>query len=494
MSMHPAEIANEIRAYRFFSNFDEALLLQVSTMVRECDFPAGSFILNKGQLNNNLYFLRSGHIEVLVDSERVNELNETGEVFGEMSVLSGSAVTADIRAKNTTRCFLVSADDFTHVQPSQKDQFQFLLYKIYSSVLTDRLKKTNEKAKMYEITARALEVAKRELQEVTSAQMNFLRSEQPKVHKKVLLIESVKKQQVVVKSAFGGTGVELLIASNAEEAKALYINEPDVIFCDEACSDFLAWCHHQTYKGPMALIQSGAFNFEQQTKLPFVQNVISRNPEDRSSTVRNLLTTLTKILHKDFFGLGKYLSWGTEVKEISLSSSSEREEAREKILVDLKSAGIRNALLDRIQLAAEEMMMNAIYDAPVDANGKSKYNHLPRTTVVNLEPKEKCTVRYGTDGIWVAVSVEDPFGALTKEVILKYLQSCYQNQAGTLNTEKGGAGRGLHQILESCDSTVFNVRPGYRTEVIGLFNIDGVVANRDSETPVGPQFQFFFDK
>ena len=72
----------------------------------------------------------------------------------------------------------------------------------------------------------------------------------------------------------------------------------------------------------------------------------------------------------------------------------------------------------------------------------------------------------------MAVSVADPFGALTGDTILDYLDSCYGNQAGDLNKEKGGAGRGLHQIIENSDLVVFNVEAGVRTEVISLMNVD----------------------
>lgn len=490
MQKHPVEIAAEIKNYPFFASFDEDLLLQVCTMVREVDFTAGTTILAAGKMNNQLYFLRSGIVEILVEFEKVNELTGVGEVLGEMSVLSGKAVTADIRAKTNTKCFAISADDFAHVQPGQKDRFQLLLYRIYSSVLTDRLTKTNEKAKMYEITARELDKAKRELQVVMSAQMNFLRSEQPKIHKKVLLLEPVKKQQLVVKSAFGGTGVELLIANTIDEAKDFFSQNPDVIFCDETSVDFLKWCHEQKYEKPMALIQSLNFDFALLKAIPFVQHVVSRNPEDRAATVRTLLTTLTKILHTDYFGPQKYLSWGTDLKEQTVTCSADREPLREQMLEHLKSLGVRGTLLDRVQVAAEEMMMNAVYDAPTDKDGKSLYNHLPRSTPVQLKKEEQSTLRFGTDGLWLAVAVEDPFGALPRDIIIKYLDSCYNGAAGSLNSGKGGAGRGLHQILESCDLTVFNVRPGGKTEVIALFDIEASIQKRDSR----PQFQFFFAK
>jgi hypothetical protein len=87
----------------------------------------------------------------------------------------------------------------------------------------------------------------------------------------------------------------------------------------------------------------------------------------------------------------------------------------------------------------------------------------------------------------VGLSVEDPFGALNRETILKYLKSCYDGFAGSMNQNKGGAGRGLHQIIENTDITVFNVKKNVRTEVICLFNLEPA---KDREQI--PTFHYFF--
>lgn len=71
-------------------------------------------------------------------------------------------------------------------------------------------------------------------------------------------------------------------------------------------------------------------------------------------------------------------------------------------------------------------------------------------------------------------------------MIVNYLLSCYNGQAGSLNENKGGAGRGLHQIIENAEITIFNVKKGVRSEVICLFNIDG------QKKEAQPSFHYFF--
>lgn len=493
MALHPAEIAKEIHLFPFFQSFDESLLLQVSTMVREVTFEKDQVILHPGQMNDTLYFLRGGTVRVMVDNEVVNELSARGEVLGEMSVLSGKPVSAKIQAKTVVSCFSIHADDFAHVHPHQKDRFQFLLYRIYSGILTERLAKTNEKAKMYEITARLLEMAKKELEVVTTAQLGLLRSKFDVTERAVLIVEPNKRQQNIIRSAVGSTGVQLVLVGTVDEAKSAFTQKKfDVIFCDETSLDFVPWVKSQNFKGELVLLQPNTFSHDlimNSSEIPFI---ISQDPEDRPGTVRALLTTLTKILNKDFFGLEKYLSWGTEIKIKKVKSSNDREILREEILEHFKSLGVRSSLLARVQVAIEEMLMNAIYDAPVDRAGNPLYNHLPRNIAVDLKENEYADLRFGFDGNMLAISVRDSFGALKRDVISKYFDSCYNPGKNPppihdLST-KGGAGRGLHQILESCDYTIFNIKAGEATEVIGLFDIEAANQKKDSR----PKFHFFF--
>lgn len=148
--------------------------------------------------------------------------------------------------------------------------------------------------------------------------------------------------------------------------------------------------------------------------------------------------------------------------------------------------GVRSSVLDRVNTASEEMLMNAIYDAPVDSKGNALFNHLTRKEEVVLDTHQQSQLRYGSDGMLLAVSVVDPFGALSRDIIIDYLLSCYNGVAGSLNETKGGAGRGLHQIIENSDLTIFNVKKGVRTEVICLFNLDG--QKRETQ----PSFHYFF--
>lgn len=292
--------------------------------------------------------------------------------------------------------------------------------------------------------------------------------------KHILLADSNRKHQINVKMALGGTGIRLDIVSNREEL-ATKISQPyDIVFLDASMLELAGQivANHSSTKIVLMTSDSVPNYLPELMKLSFMPNIVSRSDEDRTFTIKNILTTATKLASQDFFGLEKYLAWGVEVREHEVTHSRERAELIQKMDQYFESLGVRRSSRERTGVVVEELLMNAIYDAPVDEGGRSLYNHLPRTVEVDLKPEHRGKFRYATDGMLTAVSVEDPFGALSGTTLLKYLKSCYGGEAGSMNTNKGGAGRGLHQIVENSDLVVFNLKPGNRTEVIALFNVD----------------------
>lgn len=185
--MHPADIVQEIKGYSFFKSFSTDLLLQVAAMMHNEVFPAGTVVLKEGQTNRNLYFLRSGKLEISLAGEVLASFDTPGEVWGEMSVITSNPASTSVKAVSEVSCYVIKDEDFAHVHPKDKDRFQALLYQIYCMILTERLIKTNEKARLFEILNRELHEAQNALQRGAGG--------------RVLLIEPDKKQQVPLKMA-----------------------------------------------------------------------------------------------------------------------------------------------------------------------------------------------------------------------------------------------------------------------------------------------------
>lgn len=464
------DVVQIVKQIPFFQNFDEESIVNFANNCEVQKFNVGQKILDEGKVNKNLYFLTAGKISVALAGEVVAVLDRFGDVFGEMSAVTGEKTTTTVMAAEAVECLVLSIDKFIG-KNQQNYKLQVDLYQIFCRILSRRLAYTNEKARLFEILNREMHEAQSKISQSGA---------------RVLLIEPDKKQQQPIKLALGGTGVSLEIADTHDGALEKIRSEKyDLILAEEEALHVIE-NHPDTpcllltkrdVRGSVGILErSRAVNF-----------VISRNPDDRQGTIRSILTSMSKILNTDYFGIEKYLSWGADIKRIKVTHSTQREDLKQEIHTYFKKMGIRGTILDRVHAVVEEMLMNAIYDAPVDAQGQSLFNHMSRKEVIELDTHQQASLNFACDGSNIAVAVVDPFGALTKDIIIDYLVSCYGGNAGALNENKGGAGRGLHQIVEQADTTIFNVKKGVRTEVICLFNIDGL--SKD----IQPSIHYYFN-
>src|SRR5262249_2208896 len=133
--------------------------------------------------------------------------------------------------------------------------------------------------------------------------------------------------------------------------------------------------------------------------------------------------------------------------------------------------GIQSRLVELFCVVAEELITNALYDAPVDAARRHRFAHLPRTEAVALGKDEGISVSLCCDGRRLGIAVADPFGSLTPSKVLEYLSKCFQRGERQVDRKEGGAGLGLYYTLESLSHFIINIQPGRRTETIGLLDI-----------------------
>jgi CBS domain-containing protein len=101
------DIAGFLGHHPPFHGADPERLALVAASVRVEFFPAGTTILETSdEPAEFLYVVRKGAVEI-VDDGRIRDLLSEGEVFGELSVATGRAPVATVRAAEDTICYLV---------------------------------------------------------------------------------------------------------------------------------------------------------------------------------------------------------------------------------------------------------------------------------------------------------------------------------------------------------------------------------------------------
>jgi len=130
-----ARFAGLLRTIDIFEPLKDDDLLDLATMLKLQDYPWGFPIVQKGDPGINLYIVASGKVEVM-DEEGVTlaELSR-GEVFGEMSLLSGDPVTTTIVAAEPTKLAVMNQKDFRHIL-TRFPALQVFFYKLLVNRIT----------------------------------------------------------------------------------------------------------------------------------------------------------------------------------------------------------------------------------------------------------------------------------------------------------------------------------------------------------------------
>jgi hypothetical protein len=204
----------------------------------------------------------------------------------------------------------------------------------------------------------------------------------------------------------------------------------------------------------------------------FVRNLIAKNNEPLEP--EELIATAEKILRGDLFGLEKYLLWGVAPLRLEIQDSRHKHAYVREVAAMAARLGCNDRTVALVEAIADELITNAIYNAPRDEGGRPRYAMLPRRQPVTLEPHEVGVLEFACDGNFIALSQSDPFGSLTQDTIVSYLNRCLVSRSPLAPGESptsSGAGIGLHRVFQSLSKFIVNIDPGRRTEVIALIDL-----------------------
>ncbi|MFP4533343.1 MAG: cyclic nucleotide-binding domain-containing protein [Desulfobacterales bacterium] len=98
----------------------------------------GDIFIKKGEPGRNLYIIIAGRAEVIDEEGNSIAFLANGEVFGEMSLISGNPISATVRAAAPTTVIRLSSRDFTRILPKFP-----ALQTYFARLLTQRLSQSN---------------------------------------------------------------------------------------------------------------------------------------------------------------------------------------------------------------------------------------------------------------------------------------------------------------------------------------------------------------
>ena len=167
--------------------------------------------------------------------------------------------------------------------------------------------------------------------------------------------------------------------------------------------------------------------------------------------------------------LGAYLDWGYTALDLEVRTTADRDAAAAKIQDFVGVLAVPRRVAEMFAELGHELIMNAMYDAPVDAHGRPKYAADRKAEIV-LAEHERPGVRLATDGSRLALQIRDPFGRLERRHVFDGLARGLAG--GELDRSGGGAGLGMMVCHNASTAMFFDVVPNQKTEVTAVFELD----------------------
>jgi hypothetical protein len=169
------------------------------------------------------------------------------------------------------------------------------------------------------------------------------------------------------------------------------------------------------------------------------------------------------------FHLLRYFPAKTKGHQIKLTRSGQKGSAIVAIHKHLEKLGVANRLSTLVSQASDELIMNALFDAPTLPDGALMRRGTDRHADFELVDKEHVVVDISETEDYIGICIADKFGSLKKGLVLRFLGKDYQANEYVPRTDDPGAGLGILGIIQSGLSLLFVCKPGVRTEVMIFF-------------------------
>jgi CRP/FNR family transcriptional regulator, cyclic AMP receptor protein len=138
------DILKSLKTFKLFEPLPTSSLIRVLPCVKKKVVVDGEKVMEKGHRGDHLYLLAGGQVEVVqTDANGVDTVIATlgqGEVFGEMSLLTGEPIAATIRSKGDAQFLTIEKHDFERLLAANP-----ALNLFFTRLLAERLKNTSKR-------------------------------------------------------------------------------------------------------------------------------------------------------------------------------------------------------------------------------------------------------------------------------------------------------------------------------------------------------------
>lgn len=246
-----------------------------------------------------------------------------------------------------------------------------------------------------------------------------------------------------------------------DDGDAAWLAEVDDAFADGATA-------------PVVLLRDAEGRPEMRDALSrsYVTGFMPRTCPDGRDELRAVLRRMADP-GRAIFGLDDFLLDAAELHTVRITKSTDRDPILERLNGFLNAQGVHRRISNAAQMVADEFIMNAVYNAPVDEDGVHVHRHTSRRQVVTLPEGRAAEFQFACDGRRLGLAIRDSYGSLESKTVREYLLRTLAGGESQIEQKEGGAGMGMYFILESVTKLAITVERGRATEFVAVLGLGG---------------------
>lgn len=202
---------------------------------------------------------------------------------------------------------------------------------------------------------------------------------------------------------------------------------------------------------------------------PGLSNICGRKDFESPPRPWELLMIARRLREPVRAKFSDFLCWGYTGFQEQVRSTVHRDDLVARVESFVDKLGLPRRVGESLGELSHELLMNAMFDAPVDDDGKPKYA-ADRKANLELPAAEQPLFRVASDGTRLAVQVIDSFGRLRRAHVFNGLARGLEG--GEMDTSHGGAGLGMVVCHNSTVAMFYDVLTDHQTQATGIFDME----------------------
>lgn len=172
----------------------------------------------------------------------------------------------------------------------------------------------------------------------------------------------------------------------------------------------------------------------------------------------------------DIPALKSFFPAGTPIKKIAIKDPTHKRPAIDAIYNYLSQQNLSQRIAASAVQALDELMLNALFDAPIDPSGNRYRASQSRAEAFEMSPQESVELELASSDEVVGACIVDHFGSIKSEMLLNALGRHFRRAViAQSSTSPLETGLGLRGILNSGLSLLVATTPNVETRAMIFF-------------------------